>query len=98
MREIRQRKAVTRANHRAALRYRPSKYPGRIALFLLEDSSADLSNDPRLEWGELDSQYTCTRITGNRANLLEWPHVATLAEALTRQLETESATDKKLAS
>jgi thioesterase domain-containing protein len=46
-------KAKVIANMWAVAQYVPHPYPGRIALFLAEDSSASGSPDARINWGEM---------------------------------------------
>jgi hypothetical protein len=78
---------VTRANHRAASRYVPSRYPGRILLFVPTEGNLEPDGDPRLVWGTLaDKGCRVIRITGHRGNLLNRPHVQVLANKLTEQL------------
>jgi thioesterase domain-containing protein len=78
---------VARANHRAAARYTPARYPGRILLFLPTEGSIEGDRDPRLVWGTFaEKGCRVINITGNRGNLLSRPHVQVLANNLTEQL------------
>jgi hypothetical protein len=78
---------VTRANHRAAARYIPARYPGRILLFLPTEGSIEGDRDPRLVWGTFaEKGCRVINITGDRGNLLSRPHVQVLANNLTEQL------------
>jgi amino acid adenylation domain-containing protein len=78
---------VTRANHRAGAQYVPSRYPGRILLFIPTDESMELDRDPRLVWGTFaEKGCRVINITGDRGNLLSRPHVQVLAANLMGQL------------
>ena len=78
---------VLRANHRAASRYRPSRYRGRIVIVVPVEEQVEATDDPRLFWGTLaDKGAQVVRVSGHSGNLLERPHVERLAETLGGQL------------
>jgi len=84
---VRRGEQVIRANHRAGARYVPSRYPGRILLFLPTDGAVELDRDPRLVWGTFaEKGCRVIHVTGDRGNLLNRPHVQVLAANLTEQL------------
>jgi acyl-CoA synthetase (AMP-forming)/AMP-acid ligase II/thioesterase domain-containing protein/acyl carrier protein len=68
---------------RAAARYVPRVYPGRVAVLRTRGQPLFCSHDPQLGWGALAGRGVSVRIIpGTHRTVLKQPHVAGLAQQL----------------
>jgi amino acid adenylation domain-containing protein len=82
------RAGVMVANISATRNYEPEPYPGRITLFLTQDSTLNPPNDQRLAWSELaEGGVELHTIPGDHSNMLWGPHARGLAAKLTACIE-----------
>lgn len=78
---------VVMAHNRAALRFEPKPYPGRLTLFETLDQQARTPLDASRGWKRLSAEPVETHlISGNHLSLLDEPHVRDLAAKLTHCL------------
>ena len=74
---------VRQANHRATRRYVVQAYPGRISLFLPNETPVRASRDSRLAWRELAAGgLEVYMVPGDQVSMLREPHVQVLAQRL----------------
>jgi thioesterase domain-containing protein len=80
---------IGRASYlRAAVRYRPGVYPGRITLFRASEQPTGCYPDPLLGWrGLAAGGIEEVDIEGGHADIMSEPRVAILAEHLTSALQ-----------
>jgi amino acid adenylation domain-containing protein len=72
---------------RALRRYRPQPFPGGITLFRTRGHALLCSFDEKYGWGELARGGVTVKIMpGGHGNILDEPHVQSVAAALTRSL------------
>jgi aspartate racemase len=83
------RQRVAAANYRAALRYKPEPYRGRVLLVLAGGRMLCCGSDPRLRWAELAGGNCIVRRVpaADSGWLLKEPHVHALAGHLRTALE-----------
>jgi thioesterase domain-containing protein len=73
--------------HMRALRaYRPERYEGRLSLFRVRRLSLLRAHDPTMGWGQLASGVELHFLSGSHHNILEAPHVQSLAAQLRARL------------
>jgi hypothetical protein len=84
---------VPEMNLRAAKRYVPRTYPGRMTVFLSGAIPAGFSLDPKLVLDGMDAREIDLRIVpGDRDSMLQDPFVSVLAEGLKACLSSAAAT------
>jgi aspartate racemase len=91
-RQLLQLKRYAHKNHRvisrAMARYRPQPYPGRLHLFLAEQSVITEARGSRLAWGDLAQGGAETlTVPGEHGGMFHEPHVAVLASHVRRYME-----------
>ncbi|MBN1479447.1 amino acid adenylation domain-containing protein [candidate division KSB1 bacterium] len=78
-------------NNAAAQHYAPSRYPGRLTLFIADEEDETLKNkyrdDPTLGWRSLATDVDVQTVPGSHLNLLTRPYVETLAVKLKMCIE-----------
>ena len=73
--------------------YAPPVYPGRLTLFRVRALSLFRSFDPEMGWGQLAAGgVEIQRVSGAHYNILDPPHVASLAAQLGSSLSRARAT------
>jgi thioesterase domain-containing protein len=78
---------VVMAHNRAALRFEPKPYAGKLILFETLDQQSRTPLDASRGWKRLSTQPVETHlVSGNHLSMLDEPHVQDLAEKLTRCL------------
>ena len=82
---------VFAANNRAAMAWKPRPWPGRAVFFRAAQSAAPASAGPAAGWDELADRVEVIEVPGAHGDLLESPHVETLAERLRAALTPASA-------
>jgi amino acid adenylation domain-containing protein len=103
--QFRQLLRVFRANMLAIQRYVPERYPNRITLFSANKSNENVdapetapsmhSDDQTLGWAALSVlPVTVYHTPGDHRQMLNEPHVHTLAEQLRRCIETSQAVEE----
>lgn len=81
--------AVLQAHYQAMIAYRPRPYPGQVVVFRSRRQPLFCSHDPALRWHQLAlGGVTVHLVSGAHRNILEEPHVRSLATALGGCLET----------
>jgi thioesterase domain-containing protein len=74
---------LLRVQFRAMASFDPQPYPGDLALFNIRSQSMLRNPDPRRGWDRIvRGQVQVNRIAGSHHNVLQLPHVPTLARAL----------------
>jgi hypothetical protein len=76
---------VLEANYRAASRYIPVAFAGRILLFFTSNREIETATDTRLVWRELAGEG-CVVVRNTTGDLLKKPHVKALADHLAEWL------------
>ncbi|MBJ7297986.1 MAG: non-ribosomal peptide synthetase, partial [Dolichospermum sp.] len=74
---------VGKLNGQAANNYQPQYYPGSIVLFQASETDASFKST----WNELVEHIETYVVPGNHENMVEPPHVQTLAQKLQKSLE-----------
>ena len=74
---------VEKLNGQAANNYQPQYYPGSIVLFQASETDASFKST----WNELVEHIETYVVPGNHQNMVEPPHVQTLAQKLQKSLE-----------
>jgi thioesterase domain-containing protein len=76
---------------RAMMDYAPAPYAGRVHLFRVAGRSLTRTPDPRNGWGALaEGGVTVHFVAGQHNNILEPPHVDSLAAALQEVLDLKT--------
>jgi thioesterase domain-containing protein len=70
----------------AVLKYRPKRYTGEIQLFQAKDQLVRERFEPYREWCQICDQVQLHLVPGDHLNMVQAPHVDTLAEKLGRCL------------
>jgi thioesterase domain-containing protein len=87
-----QRPLVHDLNVRAARRYRPTSYPGRVTQFLAAEHPVTTPNDARLAWRELAGGGLEVHVVpGDHSAMVREPNAQALAEKLRIELEASSS-------
>lgn len=74
---------VWQTHVRALTRYQPKPFPGQVTLFRTRGHSLLCSFDPNYGWGELARSGVAMKIMpGGHGNILDEPHVRTVAHSL----------------
>ena len=71
----------------ALRRYDPAAYNGRISLFRIRSQALSRTTDKTMGWHKLASGVDVTMIKGSHNNILEQPHVQSLAAGLRDSLK-----------
>lgn len=83
-----QRRALRQAHAQATNQYQPQPYAGRVTLFRVHTMSLFRTYDPGMGWGKLALGGLDVRlVAGAHYNILEMPHVVSLAAELKDSLE-----------
>ena len=83
--------AIVAANQTAAINYSPQVYPGRVALFAIEETELEFYEyfNPDLGWGKLSlGGVELRQVPGEHLTMMDEPHVQGLAEQLQDYIET----------
>ncbi|GAA6615386.1 amino acid adenylation domain-containing protein [Scytonema sp. NUACC26] len=74
---------ISKLNYQAEQNYQPQSYSGKIILFKASETDADLE----AAWNELAPHVEMHLVPGNHYNMLQQPHVRTLAQQLQKYLD-----------
>ena len=74
---------IDKLNIQAAKNYKPQYYSGSIVLFQASETDADA----KFTWNKLVENIETYVVPGNHQNMVEPPHVQTLAQKLQKSLE-----------
>ncbi len=80
------REEVYRRNRKAALKYAPKYYPGKVTLFRPDELNASLLPDLAMEWGTLTEDQDIHLIPGGHRGMLHEPDVSPLAKSLQKSI------------
>jgi amino acid adenylation domain-containing protein len=79
---------VYRANHHAALVYKPKPYPGKVTLFRAADQGSANSDGWHQDWTSLAAAVEVHQVPGSHQDIVKKPHVQALAKRLRSCLES----------
>jgi thioesterase domain-containing protein len=79
---------VYRANHHAALAYKPKPYPGKVTLFRAADQGSANSDGWHQDWTSLAAAVEVHQVPGSHQDIVKKPHVQALAKRLRSCLES----------
>ncbi len=74
---------ISKLNYQAEQNYQPQYYSGKIIIFKASETDADLET----AWNELAPNVEMHLVPGNHYNMLQQPHVQTLAQQLEKYLD-----------
>ena len=76
---------ISKLNYQAQKNYQPQYYSGKIILFKASETDADFET----AWNELAPDIEMHVVPGNHYNMLQKPHVQTLAQQLQKYLDVD---------
>jgi thioesterase domain-containing protein/acyl carrier protein len=84
--------AIRDAYNKAAMKYIPQVYPGKITIFVASDRSGGSELAPDLGWGNIPQQgIEIHEIPGDHLGILQEPHVQVLAARLKSCMEASNS-------